>query len=300
MSESAHSTPTPRSQALEAIIAGLRREPSRTGSIVITIFGDAIVPRGGSVWLGTLLAFFRELGIEDGAVRTAMSRLTADGWLERRRVGRNSFYRLAEHGRAAFEAATRQIYVPRIPIWDGRMACILTSDRDVAAALSEAGFGQASPGLWVAPGAPPIPAKAADAIRLDASIAPKDRVRLAAEAWPIARVATSYQRFIGQFGPLRDEIAGGLTLTPNEAFAARILTIHFYRRVILRDPVLAPALLPDPWPGEAALRLSADLYGMLLNASEAWLDANGVDESGPLPPAGQVLKRRFQWDDQDI
>ena len=49
---------------LSRIIDQLKREPSRTGSIVITVFGDAIVPRGGSVWLGTLLEFFESLDIE--------------------------------------------------------------------------------------------------------------------------------------------------------------------------------------------------------------------------------------------
>ena len=34
-------------QPLARIIQQLKREPSRTGSIVITVFGDAIVPRGG-------------------------------------------------------------------------------------------------------------------------------------------------------------------------------------------------------------------------------------------------------------
>jgi phenylacetic acid degradation operon negative regulatory protein len=38
---------------LSRIIEQLKREPSRTGSIVITLFGDAIVPRGGSVWAST-------------------------------------------------------------------------------------------------------------------------------------------------------------------------------------------------------------------------------------------------------
>ena len=49
---------------LARIIEQLKREPSRTGSIVITVFGDAIVPRGGSVWLGTLLEFFEQLDID--------------------------------------------------------------------------------------------------------------------------------------------------------------------------------------------------------------------------------------------
>ena len=64
---------------LSRIIENLRREPSRTGSIVITVFGDAVVPRGGSVWLGTLLEFFKALDIDGSVVRTAMSRLAADG-----------------------------------------------------------------------------------------------------------------------------------------------------------------------------------------------------------------------------
>ena len=34
---------------LTRIIGQLKREPSRTGSLVITVFGDAIVPRGGGM-----------------------------------------------------------------------------------------------------------------------------------------------------------------------------------------------------------------------------------------------------------
>lgn len=294
MSERLLAAPRIPYRPLDGIVAGLRSEPSRTGSIVVTIFGDAIVPRGGSVWLGTLLAFFRGLGIEEGAVRTAMSRLTADGWLERSRIGRKSFYRLAPPGRATFEAATRQIYMPRIPVWDGRMTCLLSGDREAGMALAAAGFGQASAGLWIAPGSPPVPAQAADAIRLDAAVAPPDLRRLAAQAWPIDRVAASYLRFVDQFVPLRDDIATGAVLSPADAFAARILTIHFFRRVILRDPGLPLAMLPEPWPGEAARRLSGELYGALLDRSETWLDEHGVDEAGPLPAAGPGLRQRFR------
>src|SRR5258708_37971566 len=90
---------------LARIVEQLKREPSRTGSIVITVFGDAIVPRGGSVWLGTLLEFFKTLDIDSGVVRTAMSRLAAAGRFERRKAGRNSFYRLAGKGRVTLAAA---------------------------------------------------------------------------------------------------------------------------------------------------------------------------------------------------
>src|ERR1019366_9327539 len=86
---------------LPRIIEQVKREPARTGSIVITLFGDAIAPRGGSVWLGTLLAFFDTIDIDSGVVRTAMSRLAAHGWVGSNKVGRNSFYRLGEEGGAA-------------------------------------------------------------------------------------------------------------------------------------------------------------------------------------------------------
>src|SRR5260370_24035516 len=105
---------------LARIVEQFKREPSRTGSIVITVFGDAIVPRGGSVWLGTLLEFFKTIDIESGVVRTAMSRLATDGWLERNKVGRNSFYRLVKKGRQTFEAATKHIYGLQAADWTRR------------------------------------------------------------------------------------------------------------------------------------------------------------------------------------
>src|SRR5262249_60917524 len=90
---------------LTEILRHLRAEPSRTWSVIITVFGDAIVPRGGSVWLGTLVRFFAALGINDGVVRTAMSRLAAHGWVGRRRVGRHRFFYLTQDGRVALKQA---------------------------------------------------------------------------------------------------------------------------------------------------------------------------------------------------
>src|SRR5437762_2107567 len=110
---------------LARIIDQLKREPSRTGSIVITVFGDAIVPRGGSVWLGTLLRFFETLDIDSSVVRTAMSRLAADGWFEREKVGRNSFYRLVQRERQTFDIATRHIYGAPTSDWTGRFELLL-------------------------------------------------------------------------------------------------------------------------------------------------------------------------------
>ena len=283
---------------LARIIAQLKREPSRTGSIVITVFGDAIVPRGGSVWLGTLLGFFQALDIDGSVVRTAMSRLAADGWLERERVGRNSFYRLAARGRRTFEAATRHIYDPPPSDWSGRFELLLitkAADREASReALRNAGFGSPLPGVWLAPSGVPIPDEAASAIRLDVSAEDENGRRLLSDSWPLDRTADAYLKFMKTFEPLRSWLGRRARLSELEAFTARILLIHHYRRVVLRDPLLPSALLPRNWPGNAARALCGEIYRAVLPASEQWLDDQGLSESGALPAAAAELARRFR------
>jgi phenylacetic acid degradation operon negative regulatory protein len=282
---------------LSRIIEQLKREPSRTGSIVITVFGDAIVPRGGSVWLGTLLGFFQAIDIDSSVVRTAMSRLAADGWLERSKIGRNSFYRLAERGQQTFEAAARHIYDPPPSDWTGRFELLLianASDRDASReALRNAGFGSPLPGVWVAPSGVPVPEEAAQAIRLEVSAEDVSGRRLLSESWPLDRTADAYLKFMKTFEPLHDRLDHGAELTDIDAFTARILLIHHYRRVVLRDPLLPGALLPADWPGLAARKLCGEIYRALLPASERWLDQHATNETGPLPAAGEGLARRF-------
>jgi phenylacetic acid degradation operon negative regulatory protein len=283
-------------QPLARIIEQLKREPSRTGSIVITVFGDAIVPRGGSVWLGTLLKFFETLDIDAGVVRTAMSRLTADGWFERNKIGRNSFYRLVK-GRQTFDIATRHIYDAPPSDWTGRFELLLignAEDRDTAReALKNAGFGSPVPGVWVAPSGAPTPEEAASALRLEVSAEDDAGRRLLGESWPLDRTADAYLKFMKTFEPLRGWIGRRGDLADADAFTARILLIHHYRRVVLRDPLLPTALLPKDWPGRMARALCGEIYRALMPLSEQWLDRHGSNEGGPLPAAGRELARRF-------
>jgi phenylacetic acid degradation operon negative regulatory protein len=283
-------------QPLARIIGQLKREPSRTGSIAITMFGDAIVPRGGSVALGTLLKFFAAIDVDSTVVRTAMSRLTADGWFEREKVGRNSFYRLVQRERLTFDIATKHIYGAPASDWTGRFELLLIAnggDRDAAReALKNAGFGSPLPGVWVAPSGVPIPQEASGAIRLEVSAEDDSGRRLLSESWPLERTADAYRKFMKSFQSLRDWVARG-RLSDADAFTARILLIHQYRRVVLRDPLLPDALLPQDWPGRAARELCAAIYRGVLPLSEQWLDRHASNENGPLPPAGKELSRRF-------
>jgi phenylacetic acid degradation operon negative regulatory protein len=287
-------------KAVAHIIEELKRRPSRNWSIVITIFGDAIVPRGGSVWLGTLLDFFRMIDIGEGAVRTAMSRLAADGWLERQRDGRNSFYRLTERGQKTFVEATRQIYSAHGPEWKGGFDVVFLerngdNGRDgPRARLEQAGFAAAAPGVMLAPPGTEISQlKDADGIALRLGGDIEACRRLAAASWPVAEAAQAYERFLSAFEPLEQAIANGGTLTDGQAMVARILLIHEYRRVVLRYRPLPSELLPADWPGETALSLCRTLYHALLPQAEAWLDRYGRAQEGPLPAPDPAIHRRF-------
>ncbi|WP_158745951.1 PaaX family transcriptional regulator C-terminal domain-containing protein [Acidisphaera sp. L21] len=266
---------------LSPLLAHWRERPQRTWSVVITLFGDAIVPRGGTVWLGTLLDLFGAMGIDAGAVRTALSRLVADGWTERERIGRNSRYRLAEKGRDTFATAAARIYAGQPPAWDGRMRLVLhPKDR---ATLTAGGWAQASPGLWIAPSrATP----ATEPIAMDATLDPAAARSLAAQAWPLDRLAASFARFNNAFAALPDWQAP----SPQDAMIARTLLIHEYRRIVLHGPDLPTEILPPDWPGTKALAVCRAAYAAVLPAAEQWLD------SQDLPSADAALSRRFQVD----
>ena len=272
---------------LAPVLAHLRNEPSRTWSLIITVYGDAIAQRGGSVWLGTLLMFFQALDIGDGVVRTAMSRLAADKWLERKRVGRNSFYRLRSKGLAPFEAAARRIYSAVPEPWPGYFELLLPSDND-RQAMQDFGCGMIAPGVWIAPR--PV---VVEGLRLRAEGDSLTLRALATRAWPLTALGESYARFVVIFTPLRDFLTGGGALLPIEAMTVRILLIHEYRRIVLRDPLLPRVVLPEDWPGDAARGVCADIYRAVLVASEAWLDEHAIDETNAALPKDPTIFNRF-------
>lgn len=282
---------------LSRIIDGFRREPSRTGSLIITFYGDAILPRGGSVWLGTLLQFLAMLDTDGGVVRTAVSRLAADGWLDRDKVGRKSFYKLAAAGRERFQTAVEHVYAPHPSHAAATFELLLIgqgADRDSSrAVLTEAGFGNPMPGVWIAPSGVAAPAAVAGAIRLQVSADSEQGRRLVDASWSLERIADAYRGFLHTFAPLGKWTERPDALNPADAILARILMIHHYRRVILRDPLLPAHLLPNNWPADEVRAFCGRIYQALLPVSEQWLDAHGESLSGPLPPPDPSLRRRF-------
>ena len=82
----------------------------RAGSLIITVFGDAVLPRGGTVWIGSLIKVLADFGVSERLVRTSVYRLIKDDWLTVDQQGRRSYYSLSPEGERRFDQATTRIY----------------------------------------------------------------------------------------------------------------------------------------------------------------------------------------------
>ena len=307
--------PSPSSEVLPGAVKSLlrhfhRQSPIRGGSLLITIFGDSIAPRGGAIMLGSLISLAQPFELTERLVRTSVARLATDGWLMARRDGRRSEYRLSPVGLERFAEATRRIYGEIPSTWDRQWTLLIlqpaTSGRrpDVRNELRWLGFGQISPGVFAHPNWSIDEARTAltrvnDAahallLKSESEGSEADR-RLVATGWDLGDLTRRYRRFVATFGPVLDAItsAGNADLTAEAAFVIRTLLIHEYRKVHLQDPLLPPALLPADWVGTAAYDLTKRLYSAVFAAAERYLSNTASTLSEPLPPADSLAHARF-------
>ena len=291
-----------------------RQRPLRAGSLIVSAFGDAVLPYGGRLWLGSLIRLLRPCGLNERQVRTAVFRLVRDEWLHPESVGRRADYCLTAVGRRRFEAAARHIYAAEAPRWDGRWRLLLVlGERPVKEreqlrkALFWQGFGAFGSDCFVHPGADlaavcealagPAGAPCPGLLPLLAAEAdcglPACNAELVAQAWNLPALAASYAGFLALYRPLAERLATTLP-SDEQALRLRLLLIHDYRRLLLRDPQLPAALLPADWPGEQARRLCAALYRQLLAPSEAALAATLSLADGRRPHPDGSAAGRFQ------
>jgi phenylacetic acid degradation operon negative regulatory protein len=298
----------PGSTAAAELVAAFRRQrPLRGGSLIVTIFGDCIMPRGGSVALGSLIEVAAAFGLNERLVRTAMSRLAHDGWLEGRRAGKLSEYRLSKNGRERFAEATKRIYSAPDQEWSGRWTLIVVPPmraaerRAIREELVWRGFGEISATVFAHPefdsralrSQRRSAALLSKVIAFDAALADEDAPqRLVQLGWDLDDLGLRYQRFVKRFLSIQSELRRHPQAGPHDCFLVRTLLIHEYRRLHLRDPLLPAQLLRAGWPGVQAAALCRDIYAQVFAPSEVYLSRVAATLAGPLPgPDPSVLQR---------
>lgn len=301
------------SRNFEAILAqAAKRRPLQPKSLIMTIFGDSVVPRGGVIWLGNIVSLAAEFGLAEPLVRTSALRLAYDGWLVRRQSGKLSYYSMTDAYAAADAAYRSQIYSASGELrQNGWTIFRMFNDRldrkaayKLRKALDRYGFGQLAPQVFVHPS---IAKSAVHHIISssgkgeDAGITffchemeqNRDLLRhLLSAAWDLTEVRQGYEDFIASFDALPALLDKHLP-TPAVAFGLRTLMVHKFRRLALRDPKFPEEFFEDGWPGEKAFQLISNAYRRLLPRSEAYLDKVFQVQGGPPSAADERLFKRF-------
>jgi len=291
----------------------LTRDPPRSKSLVMTIFGDTIAPHGGTVWLGSLIELLAPFGVNDRLLRTSVFRLAQEGWLVANRDGRRSSYAILPGAQTRFERANRRIYAPLTAHWDGSWTLLLSAsgsiDAPERAALRKEllweGYAMIAPGIFGHPASntevlEELLARTGLQGKLfvcSASALPGVSSRplqdLVVDGWDLSGVVNGYIDFIDAFAPLLSMLDKGAPLDEQEAFVIRTLLIHAYRRVQLHDPMLPIELLPNPWPGAGAYELARSLYRHTHAGAERYIVATLRREDEQAPAADAAFFKRF-------
>lgn len=251
--------------------------PLTAASFIVTIYGDVVVPRGGVLWMGSLIEVCARVGIRENLVRTAVSRLVAAGRLEGSRAGRRSFYRLAPSAEAEFAEAAHLLYAE--PAAPARWFVLHAPGLPEAEARRHR-MGRMAGDVWLCPDRSEAMPSAGLVLRAEL---PEQAAALA-QFWDLSALQARFQAMIDRFAPLAAQVAAGERIGAEDALMARLLLVHVHRGALLRDPGLPVAALPPDWLGADARALFRQLYTALSPGADArvgaWLE--GMD--GPLPP----------------
>src|SRR4051794_40059173 len=79
-------------------------------SLLLTVLGEFVLPAGRPVWTSTLITLLADLDVAEKAARQAIMRTADSGWIEPRRIGRETRWSLTEAGTELLREGTERIY----------------------------------------------------------------------------------------------------------------------------------------------------------------------------------------------
>ncbi|MDO7441340.1 PaaX family transcriptional regulator C-terminal domain-containing protein [Acinetobacter baumannii] len=303
------------SAKIQQIIDSVVKNETLSGtSLISTIFGDSVLHRGGNISLASLIQLLELFGFNDRAVRTSVFRLVKNDWLCSDKIGRTSFYRITDSSRSTYLQAEQRIYNDQMKEWDHYWDLILMSSLDtenkalLKKELEWLGFANISTNLMAYPGCNRIELQ-----RLLVDLNMSEQVvvfkaetlqlfnnsvdtigRMLRTNWPIDELRQRYLQFLDIFREI-----GVLLMQENEqlepvqAFQIRTLLIHYYRRILLKDPALPLELLPTDWPAISVRTLSMNIYKKVFEPADEYFLSVAATAEGPMPNATAHYWRRF-------
>jgi phenylacetic acid degradation operon negative regulatory protein len=249
---------------------------ARPRHLIVTVYG--LYARSGGGWLSvaTLIRLLAELGVDEPAVRSAISRLKRRGILQARRQGGAAGYHLSAEALAILREGDARIFRRRrAALADGWLLAVFSvpeAERHrrhvLRSELTRLGFGMVAPGVWIVP-AHPDDAIAetlrrlgldsyADLFHADhmAFGDPADKIR---RWWDLAELERRYEVFTRAYEPTLRRWEQADTGEDHEAFADYVRAVTDWRELPYLDPGLPAELLPAGWAG---LRATEEFFGL--------------------------------------
>ena len=261
---------------------------ARPRALIVTTYGLYAREAGGWLSVASLIRLMAELGSDEPAVRSSISRLKQRGVLESRRQHGTAGYALSRHGQAILAEGDQRIFDrPRARLSDGWLLAVFSvPERErsrrhaLRSRLAWLGFGTVSAGVWIAPGnlaretAEVLErhelAGYVDLFRAD-YLAFGDVAEQVGRWWDLDRLQGLYQSFLDDAEPVvaRWDAAVPARAAGAEAFADYVRALTAWRRLPFLDPGLPAELLPAGWNGLHAAAAFAALRERLAGPARA-------------------------------
>jgi phenylacetic acid degradation operon negative regulatory protein len=267
---------------------------ARASTTVFTLFGAFIVPRGGEVWIGSLIRLMKPLGLSANAIRLVLSRMSKRGWLAHSKIGRRSYYTLTKKGNTEMLAGKHWALDKERKPWDKKWRLvvytvpeIMRHVRDsIRKYLSCSGCGSLGGSLWISPYdhheeliAFLEKINASHYVEMfEAHYTGMDSEKdLARKVWNITKLEKHYTDFVDRYSSILAEYKTRIEkkelIEPELCFAQRFRVTAEFINIALRDSMLPIELLPADWAGLRAKRIYNEFWNLLTPEVNKFVDS---------------------------
>jgi phenylacetic acid degradation operon negative regulatory protein len=269
---------------------------ARLRHLIITVYGLYARHEGGWLSVATLIRLLADIGIDEPAARSAISRLKRRGILQSRRYGGSAGYQLSAEALAIVREGDARIFRRRRAApadgWVLAVFSVPESERQrrhvLRSELTRLGFGMVAPGVWILPAHPDDTTAAtlrrlgldgyADLFRAE-YLAFGDPAAKIRRWWDLDELERQYESFIVVHEPALRALGAGPAgeragpAGEREAFACYLRVLTDWRRLPYLDPGLPAELLPGGWAGIRAADVFFALRERLEEPARAYVSA---------------------------
>jgi phenylacetic acid degradation operon negative regulatory protein len=234
--------------------------------LLFTVLGEFVLPTGGSAWTSAFIEVFGRLGVEEKAIRQALARTAADGWIKPERHGRRTRWWLTPAGERLLTEGTERIYAfaGSQRAWDGSWLLVLARAPETGrparhllrTRLTWAGLGSPAPSVWITTHTD-RQAEVEQVLHQTGVTGGQifvarhrgggELAALVGQAWDLPAIDQRYQEFLAEFA----------SPAAADPLTHLIELVHAWRRFPSVDPGLPARLLPPGWSGARAAKLFA-------------------------------------------